>query len=259
MAKSDVTIIKAVSVSSHYYPDTMTTKISVSYSINDEPKITDSVNITDKALIAGTADDITNLIVSRFDAIWQSKPDEIRKTLLDYVVESLSQTYSDVKNWSTMFGIKHNSTFASGEYVSTTTTAQFHGDGSIDGQSVSFMARSLPGVQAMLSHPCGCYPESGKFSLFEIIMHLNDRCEWSREKIADWIDELHDKGIINAEFEVPDNRTDEEKVADLVAEKMSNGIASLKHPMVDLGDAVDAATMSIKGLKELLNDNTDTD
>lgn len=63
---------------------------------------------------------------------------------------------------------------------------------------VSRFARQLPGVESIVDYPCGCGLWSNR--LFDVIIHLNDKEHWSREKIADWIDELHESGKINAEF-----------------------------------------------------------
>ena len=60
-------------------------------------------------------------------------------------------------------------------------------------------ARKLPGVDKYVNAPCKCNPLN--LSVFNMIIHLNDKCGWSRESIADWIDELHDRGEINAEFD----------------------------------------------------------
>ena len=38
--------------------------------------------------------------------------------------------------------------------------------------------------------------------MFSIIIHLNDKVHWTREQIADWLDELADSGQINIDFEV---------------------------------------------------------
>lgn len=49
--------------------------------------------------------------------------------------------------------------------------------------------------------PCGCKQmfvcEHTHYSIWDLIQHLNDKHQWTREKIADWLDELHDTGIIN--------------------------------------------------------------
>lgn len=67
---------------------------------------------------------------------------------------------------------------------------------------VSSMAEKLPGVGTMVEYPCSCIisQPSNKETLFYVIIHLNDSCGWTREQIADWVDKLHDDGIINAEF-----------------------------------------------------------
>jgi hypothetical protein len=76
-------------------------------------------------------------------------------------------------------------------------------------------AIDLPGVKEKVEYPCihgpsGRYNEKGETirvpftrrEIFVIIQHLNDECNWSREKIADWLDELHDNGEVNIEFKV---------------------------------------------------------
>ena len=68
-----------------------------------------------------------------------------------------------------------------------------------NGNDIAREARKLPGVEKYVNAPCKCNPLN--LSVFNIIIHLNDKCGWSRERIADWIDELHDRGEINAEFD----------------------------------------------------------
>lgn len=42
-------------------------------------------------------------------------------------------------------------------------------------------------------------------SVYDMIMHLNDEHDWKREtQIADWLDELHDSGIIDISIEIKD-------------------------------------------------------
>jgi hypothetical protein len=80
--------------------------------------------------------------------------------------------------------------------------------------NIESASRGLPGMDTDVDCPVGeCNDMNmNKFgewevighqrgSLWRIIQHLNDQHRWTREKIADWIDELHDKGIINAEFQ----------------------------------------------------------
>lgn len=74
---------------------------------------------------------------------------------------------------------------------------------------VSEMARHLPGVMTKVEPPkwcktniakgadgCGSAPQA----VYYLVQHLNDYHKLSREVIADWIDELHDAGKMNAEF-----------------------------------------------------------
>lgn len=66
------------------------------------------------------------------------------------------------------------------------------------------LASQLPGVQIQVGYPCACGMAPKRNSLINIIMHLNDVEKWDRERIADWLDELHDSGEVNIEFETPD-------------------------------------------------------
>lgn len=66
---------------------------------------------------------------------------------------------------------------------------------------ISMAATKLPGMGVMMEPPCDCSWLRGAKPLMENVIHLNDFHGWSREKIADWIDELHEAGTINAEFQ----------------------------------------------------------
>lgn len=83
--------------------------------------------------------------------------------------------------------------------------------------SISKISRSLPGMEYIPSTEdktkTGCTGTHAvhPVSLWNFIQHLNDKHKMSREKIADWLDELHDSGKINLEFEPwkePTNVTD---------------------------------------------------
>lgn len=67
--------------------------------------------------------------------------------------------------------------------------------------SISDASLDLPGVSEIVEHPCDCEKRGFYDSVWMIVQHLNDQHDWPRDKIADWIDELHDSGIINAEFQ----------------------------------------------------------
>ena len=63
-------------------------------------------------------------------------------------------------------------------------------------------ANTLPGIKSGVVLPCNCF--SRNITLKEAIIHLNDREKWTREQIADWLDELADKGEIDIDFPTPD-------------------------------------------------------
>lgn len=82
----------------------------------------------------------------------------------------------------------------------------------------SMAAKNLPGVDKIVKECPGC-KESGEGDsgydntrLYNMIMHLNDSHQWSREKIADWIESHFDE--VPA-FQV---KKEEENVEDLVFE-----------------------------------------
>lgn len=71
--------------------------------------------------------------------------------------------------------------------------------GAADSHSLNYIAKSLPG--AGVSVDCPIEDCDIANTLMNVVMHLNDEHKVSRDYIADWIDELHDAGIINAEFQ----------------------------------------------------------
>jgi hypothetical protein len=51
--------------------------------------------------------------------------------------------------------------------------------------------QACPGLEEHVQAPCACYIESPEDALLSaVIMHLNDKHAWTREKIADWLDDL---------------------------------------------------------------------
>lgn len=74
-------------------------------------------------------------------------------------------------------------------------------------KSISEVSKELPGMDyapsffERMSIGCNCSPFRTSQSLWGFIQHLNDNHRFSREKIADWLDALHDSGKINLEFE----------------------------------------------------------
>lgn len=69
-------------------------------------------------------------------------------------------------------------------------------------ESIQKASKELPGITTLVKSPCDCKRKYDHFTLWSLIQHLNDEHkEWTREKIADWLDELHDSGEVNIEFE----------------------------------------------------------
>lgn len=70
-------------------------------------------------------------------------------------------------------------------------------------EPVAQKAKKLPGMEfrtecpgEFLGNPC-VY----KDRLYHMVQHLNDEHRWTRESIADFLDELHDSGQVNLEFQ----------------------------------------------------------
>ena len=70
------------------------------------------------------------------------------------------------------------------------------------------LSRKLPGINAVVKHPV----DGTTSTLRSIIMNLNDYHKWSREKIADWLDEISDPTGVNGpdlRFKSKDDTLDE--------------------------------------------------
>jgi hypothetical protein len=61
---------------------------------------------------------------------------------------------------------------------------------------LSEASKLLPCASKQVEHPIDGEVES----LSWIVMDLNDGHKWSREKIADWLDKLHDDGTLDLSF-----------------------------------------------------------
>lgn len=77
------------------------------------------------------------------------------------------------------------------------------------GANIGEIAKHLPGVMTNVPAPKWCTSvgaaaaggcSTGPNAVYYLVQHLNDYHKLSREVIADWIDELHDTGKMNAEF-----------------------------------------------------------
>ncbi len=75
-----------------------------------------------------------------------------------------------------------------------------------DFDDLSKLSESLPGIlYTFVKFPCGCRTDVA--NLKTIIIHLNDKDKWPREKIADWLDDLADRGIVDIDFKTPTEKT----------------------------------------------------
>lgn len=64
--------------------------------------------------------------------------------------------------------------------------------------SIDSKANKLPAMDTRVDYPCDC--NGGQQTVYRMVQHLNDYEKWTRDRIADWIDRMHDAGIIDAEF-----------------------------------------------------------
>lgn len=55
----------------------------------------------------------------------------------------------------------------------------------------------LPGMKEWVPNPVN----GGMAPIWAIIPYLNDHMKWSRDKIADWLDSLHDGGTAKLSFD----------------------------------------------------------
>lgn len=69
--------------------------------------------------------------------------------------------------------------------------------------SVSTLARTLPAVNDFTTK-CPVEDCTSHQTLYYLVQHVNDDHKWTRESIADWLDDLHDTGIVDLSFKVKD-------------------------------------------------------
>jgi hypothetical protein len=62
----------------------------------------------------------------------------------------------------------------------------------------STLAKSLPGVNLPAKHPV----TRGQWKMWEIVINLNDQYKWTREAIADWIENTFDIKDIAFDYKV---------------------------------------------------------
>lgn len=88
---------------------------------------------------------------------------------------------------------------------------QLMGSGFNNDSDFSSLSRNLPGMNEMVDCPACGYDKhldatvgpQQRSTVWRTVQHLNDRHRWTRESIADWLDELHDNGVVDIEFDVP--------------------------------------------------------
>jgi hypothetical protein len=60
-----------------------------------------------------------------------------------------------------------------------------------EGEPDRLLALIFPALMVEVAFPCECHRGAGKMvPLADVIIHLNDRCAWSREDICTWIGTL---------------------------------------------------------------------
>jgi hypothetical protein len=100
-------------------------------------------------------------------------------------------------------------------------------------------SKKLPAMDTLVEYPCNCQIVSQRDKMWTIVQHLNDRDKWTRNRIADWIDDLHDRGIINAEFESWDDGAVPPEPAVEEPKKLTE-----EHGWIDLGYTTDSIDLS---------------
>ena len=63
-------------------------------------------------------------------------------------------------------------------------------------ESVPELTNELPGIEMLVKHPAR--NNESKLPLRVVIINLNDRFNWSREEIADWIETLDEVPVFEA-------------------------------------------------------------
>lgn len=154
------------------------------------------------ALDSSSADHVISMVIKDLyhTAVSHLKLDKDQAGMLESSLHSIKHGGGTVQDLDIKFSI------ASHHEPKPATPAA-----SINGKAVGDWAAALPGVQTYVDYPCHCMDglikatgkPVAKKTLSSVIIHLNDICKWSRDQIADWIDELADRGEINVDFPTP--------------------------------------------------------
>lgn len=127
---------------------------------------------------------------------------EQERAVIESWVRSTIVSSSDIKSMAG--GIITYSSSSAAKIISKPLVAE---------SEASKLSIKLPGMNQKVLPPCGCWRDGLQYEfgkpimkpgkkvlLWQLVQHLNDKHRWSREKIADWLDDLHDAGKINIEF-----------------------------------------------------------
>jgi len=123
---------------------------------------------------------------------------------------------------------------------------------------------SLPGVMERVKSPVEIpfSSPSQKFTIKDIIIHLNDTSKWTREQIADWLETLD----VDLRFKSPDVKLREQRELELkttqqhiddyhaAIKSQQEQIAELTDSIAFMKESVDICAKQVQTLKELLNE-----
>lgn len=73
-------------------------------------------------------------------------------------------------------------------------------------ERVDELGEHVQGMRAKADFPCDCRTDADRplrSTVKNAVIHLNDDHKWTRERIADWLDELHTSGTVNLTVSFP--------------------------------------------------------
>jgi hypothetical protein len=166
--------------------------------------------------------------------------------------------------WSTIEWKTGEIVFLNGnDFVSADTAAA----------EVSRTSKKLPGMNYITDYPCGCKrledtvdeygwhlrrvtDEPVRGTLWGAVQHLNDKHkEWSRERIADWLDELHESGKVNLEFQPwGEDEPVEEEVAHQLSDEQKKELLSKIKPANSISFSLPKAEFTPQGEEKEIQD-----
>ena len=131
--------------------------------------------------------------------------DVLAKNLCAKIEEYCSVSLKDVRTALWVILSDTYSTFSTVDFPVYNSLYSEYGEAD-EAQTLSTKSMKLPGMSHRVGKcpviPHTLYSCTKSRDTRTMIIHLNDHHKWPREKIADWLDELHDAGIIDIEFKV---------------------------------------------------------